>query len=241
MPSLRSLRGSVLPPEVSEALPRLLKGEVPGGVVVLREGFVYRVGQAVVKLFPRSPRALARLRPSRAQRAVRAWRRLQPVRSPRPLHWNRLKHARFESLLVYEYVEGQTLRSLWKQGVPEPLAALPQLFADLHRLGVLHADLHGENMIWSNKGWCLLDLDGVRHGLHLLRRRIITENTWARLLLDLEGDGGARSLYAEFLGLAGQPWACEPSWQRILVGYERVLRIRGLPIPQASDRPGPRV
>ena len=111
-------------------------------------------------------------------------------------------------------------------GVPEPAAGGPDL----------HADLHAKNLIWSSQGWCVLDLDGVRHGLHALRRRKITENLWARLLLDFEDSEQALELYREFLRLCGQPWDVERSWERILKGFDEVLRKRGLP-PVAPPRP----
>jgi tRNA A-37 threonylcarbamoyl transferase component Bud32 len=209
-------------------LPQLLNRETPAGVAVLKPGFVYRVDGVVAKLYGRSSSPLARLREPRALRAVRSHARLLPVRSPQPLHWDRLRHERFESLLVYEFVEGPTLLDLWRSGEPTSLAALPRLFADLHAVGVLHADLHAKNLIWSAEGWYVLDLDGVRHGLHALRCRAITEKVWARLLLDLADDPAAEELYREFLRLAGRPWDAEPSWARIQKGFDGVLRKRGL-------------
>ena len=234
MPMTRDTRRDGPPPAVAEALPRLLRGEVPEGVETLKAGVVFRVGGFAVKFFPRATGPLARLRQPRALRAIRNHARLLPVRSPLPLHWERLRHERFESLLVSEFVEGPTLLEVWRAGAPEALAALPRLFADLHGAGVLHADLHAKNLIWSSSGWCILDLESVRHGLHALRRRTITENIWARLMFDFDGDRRAAELYREFLHLAGRPWEFEPSWERVLRGFDEVLRKRGLPGPTST-------
>jgi len=218
------MRRSGPPPEVAAVLPQLLRRETPEGVIALKPGLVYRVGGVVVKLYRRSTNSLARLRQPRARRAVCSHARLLPVRSPLPVHWDRLRHEEYESVLVYEYVEGPTMLELWQEGEPTSRAALPQLFADLHAVGVLHADLHANNLIWSSEGWSVLDLDGVRHGLHALRFRAITENIWARIMLDLEGDGALEELYREFLRLAGRPWNAEASWSRIERGFDNSLR-----------------
>ena len=193
-------------------------------VSVLKSGSVFRIADFVVKLYRRSSNPLARLRTPRALRAVHAHRRILPVQSPRPVHWRRLKAGPHESVLVYEYLEGRSLLELWGGGDAAPIAALPRLFAALHTVGALHADLHAKNLIWTGDAWCVLDLDGVRHGLHAIRRRTITENTWARLLFDFNGDEAARDLYREFLRLAGDPWEHGASWARILHRFDEVLR-----------------
>ncbi|MFT7540868.1 MAG: hypothetical protein ACI9K5_001833 [Gammaproteobacteria bacterium] len=226
MDAIIDLQAAGPPPEVVDVLPKLLSSEVPEGVAVLKPGAVYRVGATVVKLYRRGSRRFVRLRPPQAQRAVRSYHRLLPVRSPKPLHWDRLGHADYDSLLVYEYVEGSTLLELWKTEASEWRAALPQFLADLFATRVLHADLHAGNLLWGPDGWVLLDLDGIRHGLHGLRRRTITEKTWARLLFDFKNNDAGEILYREFHALAKPPWGVEKSWARILGRAEENDRIR---------------
>ncbi len=226
MDAISDLQAAGPPPEVSVVLPQLLHAEVPEGVAVLKPGAVYRVGATVVKLYRRGSRRFARLRPPQALRAVRSYYRLLPVRSPRLLHWDRLGPTDYGSILVYEFVEGSTLLELWKTEASQWRAALPQLFADIFATGVLHADLHAGNLLWGPDGWVVLDLDGIRHGLHGLRRRTITENTWARLLFDFKDDDAGEVLYREFHGLAKLPWDADDSWARIMRRARENDRVR---------------
>ena len=216
--AISDLRHAGPPPEVAVVLPRLLRepGVELEGVTTLKPGAVFRIGASVAKLFRRSSHSFARLRRPQALRVVLNYHRLLPIRSPVPLHWDRLDHPRYESLLVYEFVEGRTLMALWTERDPEPLAALPRLLADLHNKRILHADLHAGNLVWGPEGWVVLDLDGVRHGMHAVRRRAITENIWARLLLDFEDQDAGEVMYREFLELAGSPWEAGASWGRIV-------------------------
>lgn len=220
---LRSL--AELPKEVAEALPRLLAGELPSAARVLKKGYVFLVDGFVIKFYPRTKKRFDWLRAPKALRAVRAHRRLLPVHSPDPIYWERLDSSEFDSLLIYEFVEGPTLLDLWKREHQESREALPKLFADLHATGILLGDLHAKNLLWSDHGWCIIDLDGVRGGLHAIRRRRITEVMWARLLFDFEKSPEAEGLYHRYLELAGQPWDGESSWARILEDYEAILKV----------------
>lgn len=226
MPEPKLLAARIdLPQKVAEALPRLLSGEVPSDTRVLKQGYVFLVDGFVIKFYPRTQKRFDWLRAPKALRAVRVHRRLLPVHSPDPVYWERVDRPEFDSLLVYEFVEGPTLLDLWKQEHQESRDALPKLFADLHATGVLLGDLHAKNLLWSDRGWCIIDLDGVRGGLHALRRRRITEIMWARLLFDFEKSPEAEGLYCRYLELAGQPWDAAASWERVLEDYEAILKV----------------
>lgn len=214
-----------LPPGLASLLPKLIAGEVPSSVRVLKKGFVFLADDLVIKFYPRTKKRFDWLRAPKALRAVRTHDRLLPVSSPRPIYWERVEHPQIESLLIYEFVEGPTLLDLWKREHQESRDALPKLFADLHATGLLLGDLHAKNLLWSGDGWCVIDLDGVRGGLHALRRQRITEVMWARLLFDFEKAPEAESLYRRYLDLAGQPWKADPSWQRILEDYDQILKV----------------
>ena len=226
--TVQSLRQCGPPPAVRRVLPELLSGRIPEGVVALKPGAVYLLDTGsdqqdlIIKLYKRSSKLRAKLQPPRAKRAVEAYLRLLPVASPRPVYWDKLTHPDFRSVLVYEYAQGPTLHQLWKQGNPEAIAALPALLAATYETGVLHGDLHGRNLVWSDNHWLVLDLDSVRSGLHALRRKTIWERTWARLLFDFSGSPKGKELFAHFLDLANLPWSLKDSWKRVLQTYEEI-------------------
>ncbi|MDF1836669.1 MAG: phosphotransferase, partial [Planctomycetota bacterium] len=177
----------------------------------------------IIKLYKRSAKLRAKLQPPGAKRAVAAYLRLLPVPSPTPVFWDRLDHPDYRSVLVYEYAEGPTLHQLWKLGDAEAIAALPPFMGALYRTGVLHGDLHGRNLVWTEGRWLVLDLDSIRSGLHSLRRNKIWERTWARLLFDFEGAPEAQELYEQFAQCAGLPGDSKEAWNRILRRYKVIV------------------
>ncbi|MFT4709884.1 MAG: hypothetical protein ACI8Q9_001010 [Planctomycetota bacterium] len=228
----RSLRTAGAPPAVAAALPRLLAEQLGPDDVVLKPRFVYRVagdtnGQDLaIKLYPRRGGLGAKARPSQAKRAVEAYLKLFPIASPKPVFWDRLDHADFESVLACEFAEGPDLRHAWKSQDAPALSAVPGILAELFTARILHGDLHGRNLIWSKGAWLVIDLDGIRSGIHGLRRRTIWERTWARLLFDLEGSPKARALFDEFLRSAQLAWSPDETWTRIHGLYDEVCAKR---------------
>jgi hypothetical protein len=222
------------PGELGEVLDELCAGREATRGACLKAGLVQRVGEQVLKLYERRTSAgpLARLKRPRAARTAAAHARLAPARTPAVLGWGRLGHPRFESFLVYEYVEGASLHELWPTaGGPHPerrraLGALPELFADLDRAPGLHGDLHAKNLIWTSDGWCVIDLDGVRAGIHALRRRALVERTWARLLFDFDGGPEAEQLCRAALERSDRAWDVEAAWGRIVPAFEEIKRRR---------------
>lgn len=198
----------------------------------MKAGSVFRIaGDApgkdlVVKLYPRRKGLGAKLRPSPARLAVDAYLKLFPIASPRPIFWDLVDGAQFESVLVCEFAEGPSLRDAWQIQNEPALEAVPGFLAQLFAAGVLHGDLHGRNLIWSQGAWLVIDLDGIRSGIHGLRRRTIWERTWARLLFDLKGSPKARGLFDAFLQSAGLAWPADETWQRILRLYDEVCAKR---------------
>ena len=181
-----------------------------------------------MKLYRGDRGFLSSLRPARALRTIRAYERVRPIPSPRPLSWRLPRHPEIESILIYEFVRGTTL--LQHQRDPDRAArvALPRLFADMFAARVLHGDVHAGNLLWDGETWWILDLDGIRGRLHALRRRRILEKLWGRLLFDLVDHEDARRIHAEFLELAGCPWPTPASWERILAWHREDLRQRAL-------------
>lgn len=194
---------------------------------VLRSGAVVRIGGLVVKRFP-APSVFGWVRAPRATRSAARHFWCLPVPSPRPLValW-RSFHS--PSVLVREYVAGELLSAL---GPDERAAeaALAPFLASLARHAVLHGDLHPQNLLWDGTRWWLLDVDGVRHGLHSQPR--VWLGMWARCALYL-GEPRARELHARCMG------ALEPRWQlawddvRREEAHMRARRTHALPLPEA--------
>lgn len=241
-PDPRALRDRPLSARTADLLAALLdRRETPLDLQdgrlgsALKPGLVHRVGDEVVKLYPRERTGLARLRGPRARRAVWAAAALWPVPTPQPLSWRTLDHPDFESAFVYRFAAGPTLRALWIERSgdaldPGLLDALPLLLAQLLSRDVIHADLHAQNLVWEDgplgSRWVVLDLDGVRHRLHTLRRRALVEATWSRLLFDFGGADLVRSLFDAFLTAAGLRWNADQAWSRVEAGHRARLEQR---------------
>jgi len=167
---------------------------------VLRSGAVVRVGGLVVKRFP-APSVFGWVRAPRATRSAARHFWCLPVPSPRPLValW---RSPASPSVLVREYVAGELLSALDGSARTAEEALAPFL-ASLARHAVLHGDLHPQNLLWDGTRWWLLDVDGVRHGLHSRRR--VWLGMWARCALYL-GEPRARALHGRCMGEVGPRW-----------------------------------
>jgi predicted unusual protein kinase regulating ubiquinone biosynthesis (AarF/ABC1/UbiB family) len=148
-----------------------------------------------------------------------------PLASPRPLvaAGRQLQRA---SVLVREHVEGRTLRELWDS--PAGLGAreegeLASFLAAMERHRVIHGDLHPRNLLWNGSAWLLLDVDGLRHGLHD-SRRVLTA-LWARLLVHLGDERRVRALHARAAEELGS--AASVAWPDIERAGERMRARRG--------------
>ncbi|HUR26688.1 MAG TPA: hypothetical protein VM509_00760 [Planctomycetota bacterium] len=192
---------------------------------VLKPARVWRSGPYGVKLFARPEKLFSALRPSPARRSADLHFALAPVRSPRPVLV--LERPSGESLLVYEFVDGEFLDTLWKSGGPG-VAAFPDFFADMHKRRVFHGDLHFRNFIWDGAAWTLLDLDGVRPPLHALRGKALAFDQWGRVHFELRGASGLRSCFEAYLAAAGRRWNADWAWARVVVTSARIARQRGL-------------
>lgn len=202
---------AALAPELAASAPHWLATlAVPEGSV-LKPPDVHRVGALVVKFFTQ-PSLLGWLRPPRAVRSAERYFWCLPLRSPRPLL---ALGRRFEarSLLVREYVAGELLRDIWDgtewrrdARVEDALAAF---LAEMERHGVIHGDLHPRNLLWNGAEWVLLDVDGLRHGLHDPTR--VLTGQWARFALHLGDEERVRALHqrttARLGGRARVSWA----------------------------------
>jgi hypothetical protein len=162
---------------------------VPEGEV-LKAPDVFRLGALVIKFFPQAS-LLGWIRPARALRSAERYFWCLPLRSPRPLLAVAKRFAR-PSLLVREHLEGASLREVWLHDARAE-AALAPFLAAMERHGVVHGDLHPQNLLWDGKEWVLLDVDGLRHGLHDARRALCGQ--WARLALYLADEGRVRALF----------------------------------------------
>lgn len=205
---LEGRRYATLAPELAACAARWLATlAVPEGTA-LKPPDVHRVGALVVKFFTQ-PSLLGWLRPPRAVRSAERYFWCLPLRSPRPLlAAGRRFGAR--SLLVREHVEGTLFSDLWSSAGPEHAAeeALVAFLADMERHGVVHGDLHPKNLLWSGTEWVLLDVDGLRHGLHDPAR--VLAGQWARFVLHLCDEERVRSLHARTSACLGHrarvPW-----------------------------------
>ncbi|MSR61440.1 MAG: hypothetical protein EXS08_03185 [Planctomycetes bacterium] len=211
-----ALRGRVyapLPRALAEAVPRWFAAlAVPEGVA-LKAPEVQRVGGVVVKLFLQ-PSLFGWLRAPRAVRSAERHFWCLPLRSPRPWIAVGRPFAR-ASLLVREHVEGVLLREL---AAPDARAeaGLATFLADMERHGVLHGDLHPRNLLWTGDEWVLLDVDGLRHGLHDRERVLVSQ--WARFVLHL-GDERVRELHRRAAGRV--------AWDRVQARVTQMRRQRG--------------
>ena len=224
--AVRALRDRPLVPAVRSALDALLEGGVARGVEVLKPGHVHRVGPHVLKLYRRTRGRSLGLRGPRARRPVQAHFQLQPVVSPEPVAWFALAHASYESGLVYQHLEGETLRSVWTDGRHAPLESLPGMLSTLLSRSHLHADLHWDNLLWTGAEWAVLDLDAVRSRLHSLRRVRVVESTWGRLVVDFSASPEAERSFRAFVELERAAGRRPPDWRRVVASAEARARQR---------------
>jgi hypothetical protein len=200
-----------LAPELAARVPHWLATlAVPEGTV-LKAPDVHRVGGLVVKFFTRAS-LLGWLRPPRAVRSAERYFWCLPLRSPRPL----VAAGRGRrSVLVREHVAGELLNAAWhgeswrRDG--RAAEALAAFLAGMQRHGVVHGDLHPQNLLWTGAEWVLLDVDGLRHGLHDPARALLGQ--WARFVLHLGDEERVRALHRRVGELAGA--AAAVPWERV--------------------------
>ena len=186
---------AALAPELAASAPRWLASlAVPEGTA-LKAPDVYKVGALVVKFFTQ-PSLFGWLRPPRAVRSAERYFWCLPLCSPRPLlAAGRPFEAR--SLLLREHVAGVLLRDAWSgtewRADSRPEEALAAFLAEMERNGVIHGDLHPRNLLWDGTRWVLLDVDGLRHGLHDPTR--VLTGQWARFVLHLGDEERVRALH----------------------------------------------
>jgi len=220
------------PAFVERSLAWFDKGPTPDDVE-LKPGRVWRSGPYAIKYFP--PRSTSPLRRSKARRNADLHFSLAPVPTPRPLLV--LERASKESLLAFEFVEGEFLDNLWEAGGPA-VAAFPRFLADMHRRRIFHGDFHLRNFVWNSRDWVLLDLDGVRPPLHALRGKTLAFEHWARVHFGLRGARGLRASFEQYMEYAKVSWHPQLAWMRVVARSMKLARQRGLDTAYALEGPG---
>ena len=209
----RGLRYGPIEPELERVLAALIAGESCAEAETLKPERVWACGEWVVKRS--EPEGLYErwLRKSAALRAAEAALSLAPVATPQPLAALDVRRGRrLEcSWLVSQRVRGEHV-DLALLRDPRAADAFPAFMATMHDHGVIHGDLNVFNALWDGERWLLLDLDGLRHGLHRGRSDRIAALQWAR-------DGGTLR---------------DP--ERVRPLFERYARLRGLADPAAMWR-----
>ena len=76
-----------------------------------------------------------RFRPNAAIRSVRAYERIAPIRSPRPV----LAMSGASGLLVTEFIEGDFVERIW-ESEPHSMDKLVEFLAEMHERRVFHGD-----------------------------------------------------------------------------------------------------
>jgi hypothetical protein len=222
----RGERFGELPEALRARLPEWIATGSAAGCEPLKAGSVFRLGGLVAKFFP-PKRGWRRLGRSKARVSAALHAALAPIATPRPLlAVDGVGPDRRGALLVYEYVEGRSLEELWGRD-PRALEALVELLARLDERRIVHGDLHPGNLVWNGEAWTLLDLAGLRHGLHGLFLGRAQRRTWVRLLESLGDEEGVRGLHSAWARRRGlQPQA---RWRRIVASHvpARAERARG--------------
>jgi Ser/Thr protein kinase RdoA (MazF antagonist) len=174
---------------------------------------VFRLEHLVAKFFPPAG-GWRRLGRSKARASAALHFVLAPIATPRPLlALDGVGPDRRGGLLVYEYADGRTLEALWGRDA-RAREALVALLGTLDERRIVHGDLHPGNLVWDGEAWTLLDLAGVRHGLHGLLRERARRRTWVRLLESLGDEQGVRDLHAAWARRRGL--AAEARWRRVV-------------------------
>ena len=205
-----------VPPALAELLPEwLARGEVEDGERLLG-GDVFRHGIFVAKFFPTAGRLRDRFRASRAVRSADLALGLAGIPTPAPYValGHRRRGARRPDLLVMEAIDGVPLSALWREDAAA-MEAFPSFLAAIARRRILLGDFHLHNALWDGARWVLLDLDGIRHGLHAVSRRRLLEVQWARVWISVAHDALVFDMFRSFLAEAGLGWNAERAWRRI--------------------------
>jgi len=178
------------------------------------------------------------LRPSPLWRAAELAFSLPALRTPRPLAVleRRLGGFTEQSLSVVEFVEGRLLHELWEDD-RRAVEAFPVFLAGMHAAGIYHGDMHTRNAIWNGEEWMLLDLEGLRLGLHRLFGPRLVEKQWARIYHSLiyvypDGEPQIRALYDDYRRARGSA----PDWERVRAGALRYREAAGLADPHTWRR-----
>jgi hypothetical protein len=220
--ALRGRAYGAVPAALAERAAAWLAGDVQG-LEPLRPPCVFRSGPLVVKRFPHAS-LFDRVRAPRAVRAAELHFRCLPIPSPRPFLAASAGRGR-PGLLLREFVDGKLLQTAWQADARAADALVPFLLR-MHAHDILHGDLHPGNLIWTDGGWMLLDVEGVRHGLHSRAR--VVEGQWARLLAHLADEPGVRRAYDAYRRLAGagsgRAAPADAEWTRIRAEAERMAR-----------------
>lgn len=210
-----------LPPELAASVARWLESGPTDELVPLKPPSIFRRGDLVVKFFPRIS-ALDRLRTARAARVAELHFRCLPIPSPRPL----LAAAAGRgppSLLLREFLDGALLSTAWRADEHAARELVPFLWR-MHAHGILHGDLHPNNLIWTRNEWWLLDVEGVRHRLHSAAR--VVAGQWARLLAHLDDEPGLERAHRAYHALArgsSRPLPVD-AWAHIRAKADRLAR-----------------
>ena len=231
----RGFRYGDVPEAIESSLPHWIDAERVEGGVELKPGRVWRVGEHVIKLSKPDGAIDTWLRASSAVRAADMHARVAPVRTPSPsLALERRVGRRLTaSWLVAEFIAGEHLQRAWKDD-PAARATLPSFMALMHSHRVLHGDLNPRNLIWTGKQWVLIDLEGVRRGLQVLRARRMFENQWARIVAAVRDEDAVQPAFVEYSHVTTASRDPTAAWQRvvrrsriIVAGYDEKLRARG--------------
>ncbi|ASL25468.1 lipopolysaccharide kinase InaA family protein [Azotobacter chroococcum] len=142
-------------------------------------------------------------RPSRGWHSWVAGNRLAflGIPTPRPLAVleRRFCGLRGRAYLITEYCDGQDILARfqpYQDGAPpeEELLALERLFAALLRERISHGDLKGNNLLWQDGHWLLIDLDALEqhHGAARFERAFAEDR--ARFLRNWPADSALHRL-----------------------------------------------
>jgi hypothetical protein len=230
----RGFRYGDVPDAIENSLPHWIEAERVEGGVELKAGRVWRVGEHVIKLSKPHGAIDTWLRASSSVRAADMHARVLPVRTPGPALAleRRIGRRLTASWLVAEFVAGEHLQRAWNDD-PAARATLPSFMALMHNHGVLHGDLNPRNLIWTGKQWVLIDLEGVRRGLQVLRSRRLFEDQWARIVAAVRDEDAVQPAFVEYARVTTTSKDPGAAWQRVLrrsrvivAGYDEKLRAR---------------
>lgn len=210
---LTGFRYAELDERVTERIERWAKGELPGEAEAIKPERVFRDGSLLVKRFPPESNPLKRLRKPRAIRSADLARDLFPVRTAQP--YVALAGTDGSGLLVTEFIEGEALPDV-RENLEQARAQFPLFIASIIQRGLLLGDFHVYNALWDGRSWALIDLDGLRHGLHRLNAKRLLETVWGRVWIGMGRDPSVRELYEEFLVHAEMQVDVNATWTRIV-------------------------